>query len=207
MWGAAAVLYRKEDVKSPYSLCVYTPIQSDLLSRNLSKPLKSAWSFNDWDDLGVGFSDEDLLRSDEITPETGAVYLRNLRAAGRQTRGWHFQEDAKTRYLTLVLPYWTNDWTRLLLGLNVLRQVLPTAGDGGPGYIAVHRFDGRDSKTLGAIMMRHGESKVFGPDHPATQKTIAHASPLATRVKSMSKMPESHIIDNMGGLNERRQPA
>ena len=194
-------------MSSPYSLCVYTPVQSDLFAINLRKPLKSAWSFSDWDDLGIGFSDQDLLKSDEITPHTGAAYLRNLRAAGRQTRGWHFQEDARTRYLTMMLPYWTNDLTRLLLGLNVLRQVLPTSGDGEPGYILAHRYDGRDSKTLGAILMRHGNSKVFGPDHPATQKTVAHAAPLAMRVKSMSKMPESHIIDNMGALNDSRQPA
>lgn len=192
---------------SPYSLCVYTPVQSDLLALNLKKPLKSAWSFSDWDDFGIGFSDEDLAKADEITPETGAVYLRNLRAAGRQTRGWHFQEDPKTRYLTMVLPYWTNDLTRLLLGLNVLRQILPTSGDGQPGYLLAHRFNGRDSQTLGTILMRHGESKVFGPAHPATQKAVAHSSPLALRVKSMSKMPESHIVDNMANISDARVPA
>lgn len=194
-------------MSSPYSLCVYTPVQSDLLALNLKKPLKSAWSFGDWGDLGVGFSDADLLKADDICPETGAAYLRNLRAAGRQTRGWHFQEDATTRYLTMMLPHWTSDWTRLLLGLNVLRQILPTSGDGEPGYILAHRFDGRDSKTLGAILMRHGQSKVFHADHPATKQAVTHATPLAMRVKSMSKLPESHIIDNMGTLSENRQPA
>ncbi|MEL6641927.1 MAG: hypothetical protein AAFP98_11555 [Pseudomonadota bacterium] len=191
----------------PYSLCVYAPVQSDLFAINLRKPLKSAWSFEDWDDFGINFSDADLAKSDEITPHTGAVYLRNLRAAGRQTRGWHFLEDEKTRYLTMVLPYWTNDWTRLLLGLNILRQVLPTSGDGQPGYILAHRFDGRDSKTLGAILMRHGTSKVFGPHEDVTQQTVEHAKPLAVRVKAMSKMPESHIIDNMGTIEESHEPA
>lgn len=194
-------------VTSPFSLCVYTPIQSDLLAINLQKPLKSAWSFSDWEDFGVHFSDEDLARTDEITPQTGAVYLRNLRAAGRQTRGWHFLEDTKTRYLTMVLPYWTNDWTRLLLGLNILRQVLPISGDGEPGYLLAHRFDGKDSKTLGSILMRHGTSKVFGPHEPVTQKTVTHATPLALRVKSMSKMPESHILDNMGTFSDVREHA
>lgn len=182
-------------------------MQSDLFAINLRKPLKSAWSFDDWEDFGMSFSDADIAKADEITPRTGAAYLRNLRAAGRQTRGWHFQEDTKTRYLTMVLPYWTNDWTRLLLGLSILRQILPTSGDGQPGYILAHRFDGRDSKTLGAVLMQHGTSKVFGPDEDVTQQTVEHAKPLALRVKAMSKLPESHIIDNMGTIEEAREHA
>lgn len=191
----------------PFSLCIYTPIQSDLFGINLEKPLKSAWAFADWDALDVTFSDADVAVTDSLMPRSAADYLRNLRTAGRQTRGWHFAQNPRTRYLTAVLPHWTNDWTRLLLGLNVLRQVLPTAGDGQPGYILAHRFDDADSKTLGAVLMRHGTSKAFGPRASVTAKVVDHATPLAMRVRAMAKMPKPHIVDELDALGIMNQPA
>lgn len=182
---------------SPYSLCVYAPVQSDLLSINLRKPLKSADKFEDWHQFDTPFTDVDIAKADLIMPHTGAAYMRNLRAAGRQTRGWHFSEDPATRYLTAILPHWTHDQTRLLLGLNILRQVFPTSGDGQPGYILVHRFDGARSWTLGAVLMRHGASRAVGPEDPVVSQVVAHAKPLATRVKTMSKWPKPHIVDEL----------
>ena len=190
-----------------FSLCIYTPIQADLFGLNLKKPLNSVWAFSDWDDLGGNLSDEVLAAADNLMPDSARTYMRNLRAAGKQTRGWHFAEDPKTRYLTVCLPKWTNDWTRLLLGLNVLRQVLPTSGDGQPGYILAHRFDGPDSKTLGAILMRHGTSRVVGPHATVIPELVNHAKPLATRVLSMSKMPTSHVVDQLESISDERLKA
>lgn len=190
-----------------YSLCVYAPVQVDLLGRNLRKPLKSAWSFNDWEDLGVNFSDKDLAATDQLTPETGASYLHNLRAAGRQTRGWHFAQNRKTQYLQMVLPHWTADWPRIMLGLNILRQVLPTAGDGQPGYILAHRFGPDDGKTLGGVLMRHGTSRVVGPHKDVTRKLIQHATPLVNRISAMAKLPKPHIVDQVELLDGTRQLA
>lgn len=196
----AAALFRFRLLSHTYSLAVYAPIQADLFAINLEKPLKSAWSFDDWDEMETHFSDADIAQADKMTPETASVYIGDLRAAGRQARGWHFAENPKTRYLTLCLPYWTNDWTRLMLGLNILRQILPTSGDGEPGYILAHRFDGADSKTLGAILMRHGTTKVVGPHADVTQQIVKHASPLASRVQAMAKMPTPHVVDTFGAL-------
>lgn len=189
----------------PFSLSIYAPIQADLFGINLEKPLKSAWSFADWDDLLTHFSDDDIEGADQLMPSSARIYMRNLRAAGRQTRGWHFTENPKTRYLTMCLPQWTNDIRRLLLGLNILRQVLPTSGDGDCGYILAHRFDGPDSQTLAAILMRHGRSKVAEPGHPVIDKIVTHAAPLAARVQSMAKMPTSHFVDNLEEISNERQ--
>lgn len=194
-------------VSTPYSLCIYTPIQPDLFGINLQKPLQSVWAHSDWDDLGGSFKDEDLMSADRLMPEAARTYMRNLRAAGRQTRGWHFAEDADTRYLTVCLPQWTNDWTRLLLGLNIMRQVFPTSGDGQPGYILAHRFDGANSKTLGAVLMRYGTSKLVGPHAAVIPEIVAHASPLATRVKAMSKLPTSHVVDELETISDERVKA
>lgn len=190
-----------------YSLSVYTPIQADLFGINLQKPLQSVWAYSDWDDLEGSFSDEDLSAADSLMPEAAHTYMRNLRAAGRQTRGWHFAEDPKTRYLTVCLPHWTNDWTRLILGLNIMRQIFPTSGDGRPGYILAHKFDGPDSRTLGAILMRHGRSQVAGPTASVIKDIVAHATPLASRVQAMSKMPTSHVVDELEKVSDERREA
>jgi len=192
-------------VSRMFSLSIYTPIQADLFGLNLQKPLQSVWAFSDWDDLGGNFSDHDLAAADNLMPETARTYMRNLRAAGKQTRGWHFAEDPTTRYLTVCLPKWTNDWTRLLLGLNVLRQILPTSGDGQPGYILAHQFDGPQSETLGAVLMRHGASQVVSPHSTVIPELIAHARPLASRVLSMSKMPTSHVVDQLETISDERR--
>lgn len=190
-----------------FSLCVYAPIQADLFGINLQKPLKSAWSFADWDDLFLHFSDEDVIEADQLMPSSGRIYMRNLRAAGKQTRGWHFAENPRTRYLTMCLPQWTNDVPRLILGLNILRQVLPTSGDGDCGYILAHRFDGADSRTFGAILMRHGRSQMVQPGNAVIDKVIAHATPLASRVQSMAKLPRSHIVDDLEAISNEHQNA
>lgn len=174
---------------------------------NLRKPLKSAWAFSDWADLEVLISDTDIAKTDQLTPRVGADYLRNLRAAGRQTRGWHFAQNPKTRYLTLSMPHWAADIPRILLGLNILRQVLPTSGDGQPGYILAHRFERGNSKTLGAVLLRHGTSKVVGPHAGVTQDIIDHARPLNARIQAMSKMPKAHIVDELDALGATREPA
>ena len=190
-----------------YSLCVYAPVQIDLFGLSLRKPLKSAWSFNDWDDFDVHFSDADLAATDRMTPETGASYINNLRAAGRQTRGWHFAQNRKTQYLQMVLPHWTNDWPRVMLGLNILRQVMPIAGDGQPGYILAHQFGAENAKTLGGILMRHGTSRVAGPREDVTRQLIDHATPLVRRITAMAKLPKPHIVDQVELLDGTRQLA
>jgi len=73
-------------VSRMFSLSIYTPIQADLFGLNLQKPLQSVWAFSDWDDLGGNFSDHDLAAADNLMPETARTYMRNLRAAGKQTR-------------------------------------------------------------------------------------------------------------------------
>lgn len=189
------------------SLCIYAPVQADLFAINLRKPLKSAWAFSDWEDFDVYVSDKDIAEADAATPENAAAYFRSLRAAGRQTRGWHFAQSQKTRYLTLTLPHWTNDWPRILLGLSILRQVLPTSGDGQPGYILVHQFGPDGGKTLGSVLMRHGTSAIAGPREEITQKIIKHAAPLTARIKAMSKLPKPHIVDQSELLDGALQPA
>ena len=189
------------------SLYVYTPLQADLFGANLQKPLKSAELFADWADFELPHFAEGAAQADTLTPESAGVYMRALRSAGRRTRGWHFGLNPKTRYLTVCLPVWTNDRPRLILGLSILRQVLPTAGDGQPGYILAHRFDEVNGRTLGAILMREGRSCVVGPSDPVTAKLVAHATPLVSKVEGKAKLPEPHIFDELDALSDLRKTA
>jgi len=194
-------------VSHTLSLSIYAPLQADLFSANLQKPLESATIFADWDDFELPNFSKAVPDADALIPETGHIYMRALRSAGRRTRGWHFQLNPATRFLNVCLPVWTNDRPRLILGLSILRQILPTSGDGQPGYILAHRFDGQDSRTLGAVLMRHGTSRVVGPNEDITKKLVAHAAPMVSRVGGKSKLPTPHIVDQLDSLSDIRRSA
>ena len=88
------------------------------------------------------------------------------------------------------------------IGANDLANAMGTSV--GAGAVTI---DGADSRTFGAILMRHGRSQMVQPGNAVIDKVIAHATPLASRVQSMAKLPRSHIVDDLEAISNERQNA
>jgi len=184
----------------PLSLCLYVPVSRESLAETLSQPLRTAWDFNDWAAFDVNYSIEDMMTADRTMPRVAATYLESLRANRSDHHGWYCQHDRDTGYLTLILTHWTGSWHAHLMGFNILRQTFAAAGDGDSGYVLAHDFAVGDTPSFGAIMLRHGISKVTGPHSNVTRKIVSHASPVATKVIAQSAIHPDSLVDHYDSL-------
>lgn len=172
----------------------------DILAETLSQPLRTAWDFNDWASFDGNCTIEDMMTADRTMPDVAATYLSGLRANRSDHHGWYCQHDRETGYLTLILTHWMGSWHAQLMGFNILRQTFAAAGDGDSGYVLAHDFTTGDYPSYGAVMLRHGISKIVGPHSSVTQKIVSHARPLATQVIAKSTTDPDGLLDQFDTL-------
>lgn len=169
-------------MSEPYSLAFHVPTGPAKFRTAAQATVRPVETFGDWGQLGVEVGAAAMAEADRISPATALSYLRGLRRGARKDLGWYFAVDPKGGYISGLCLLWTDNWTEILSGLNILRQCLSAAGDGRPGYILVHDFVFGRGGTATAVLMREGRSDVVAADAPGVDRAVAHASPVARHV-------------------------
>ena len=162
-------------MSEPYSLLVKVPVDAAKLAAALGSPVMPAAAFDDWAALGHAPMPADLAVP---PPSTPLRYLRELRDASLPEYGWHFAHDTATGFVTCVCLLWTERPAEIIAGLNVLRQLFASGGDGRVGFILVHGTVFPALGTLCGVRIAGGHSQMLPAHDAQLAQAQAHLLPI-----------------------------